>query len=64
MAADERDFQDKTEAGSRRPRCVPIEDVEGQLDRIVDDGAAGRETIVMEDGAPYMKFVPITRAGS
>lgn len=47
--------------GAPAPRRVAIEDVESRLEEIIEAAASGIETLVMRDGAPYMRFVPIKR---
>lgn len=42
-------------------RRVAIEEVESRLEKIIEAAASGIETLVMRDGAPYMRFVPIKR---
>ncbi|MEO1151671.1 MAG: hypothetical protein AAFW83_11885 [Pseudomonadota bacterium] len=40
-------------------RQVCLDDLEEALDRIMDEAAAGVSTIIIRDGVPIARFVPV-----
>jgi len=61
MAGETRSEPSDVSGGGPALRRVAIEEVESRLEEIIKAAAGGIETLVMRDGAPSIRFVPIKR---